>query len=285
MQSECLDRLNYDEMEYYRKVYENSQRWNGIEPLDGKKVVIYCEQGFGDIIHFSRYFKFLKQHNCAITLHCPKALHRLFSEFNCPMIDRDESDIPHHDFHILSMSLPFNLDSPNIEFPYLHINNATDISELQLPQKSIKVGIAWEGNPNHSNNDERCCPLIYFKKLADQFTNLKMFTLHKTLHDPNWIIGSEDMELYGSDLIDFQDTAELIMAMDLVISIDTSVLHLAGALNKPSYGLLSLNCDHRWKIDVDWYPSIKLIQQKYEDDWQGVFEDLQQELSKKMEVI
>jgi hypothetical protein len=280
MQSECLDRLNRDEMEYYHKVYENSERWNGIESLDGKKIIIYCEQGFGDIIHFSRYFKFLKQRNCEILLHCPKDLHRLFSEFDCPMIDRCNFDIPIHDFHTLSMSLPFNLDNPHIEFPYLHISNSTDISEIELPEQSIKVGIAWEGNPNHSNNDERCCPLIYFKKLSDNMPNLKMFSLHKNIHTSDLVLGSEDMELYGADIVDFQDTAELIAAMDVIISVDTSVLHLAGALNKPSYGLLSLNCDPRWDIDINWYPSVKLLKQKYEDDWQGVFEDLQLKLEK-----
>lgn len=280
VQPECLDRLNRNEMEYYREVYKNSERWNGVEPLDGKRIIVYCEQGFGDIIHFSRYFHFLKQRNCEVALHCPKDLHRLFAEFDCPMIDRYESELPYHDFHTLSMSLPFNLDHPKIEFPYLHVENAIDLSEIGLPEKSIKVGVAWEGNPEHSNNGERCCPLIYFKKLAENLTTLKMFKLHKTIHTPDLILGSEDMELYGADIVDFQDTAELISAMDLIITVDTSILHLAGALNKPSYGLLSFNCDPRWNIDINWYPSIKFFKQRYEGDWQDVFENLQQELEK-----
>lgn len=286
MQPECLDRLSHAKMEYYRDVYQDSERWNGIEPLAGKKVIVYCEQGYGDIIHFARYFSFLKNYDCEVVLHCPEALHRLFKSFGYEMIDRSDPHIPDHNYHIPSMSLPFNLDNPEISFPYLHVDDVTDLSEAEFPDNSVKIGIGWEGNPEHSNNSERCCPLIYFKQLTEKHPNIKMFTLHKVFHESNLIIGSEEMELYGADLDDFYDTAKLINALDFVVTVDTSVLHLAGALDKPTYGLLSYRCDPRWEIQgVNWYPSIELLKQKYEDDWGLLFEELEEKLGKNEKLL
>lgn len=273
MQPECLDRLSHAKMEFYRDCYKDSERWNGIESLAGKKVVVYCEQGYGDIIQFARYIPFLKKEGCEVVLHCPEALNRLFAEFGCEMIDRYNPHIPEHDYHIPSMSLPFDLGNPEVTFPYLHVDEMMDLSEAQLPKGCVKIGIGWEGNPEHSNNDERCCPLMHFKRLTEKLPNAKLFTLHPVFHNSDYVLGAEDMELYGATLDDFYDTAKLINAMDMVVTVDTSVLHLAGALNKKTFGLLSYQHDPRWDIDVNWYPSIQLLRQRYEDDWDGIFEE------------
>jgi len=274
MQPECLDRLSHSKMEYYRDTYKNSERWNGDDSLDGKTVIVYCEQGFGDNLQFVRYIPRLKEENCKVVLHCSQFLHRLFEQFEVEqMIDRDDPNIPDHDYHIPSMSLPFHFDNPEVDFPYLSVSETTDISDLGLPDDAFKIGIGWEGNPEHSNNDERCCCLRFFKEKFQPFPQIKPFVMQKLIHDKELIYGCENMELYGSEIGDFYDTAKLINAMDLIITVDTSILHLAGAMNKKTIGLLSFKCDPRWDVTgINWYPSVTLHRQKYDGDWQSAFD-------------
>ncbi len=276
MLPECQSRLSHPKMEYYREVYKNSDRWNGMDPLDGKKIIVYCEQGFGDTIQFSRYFSLFK--NCEVVLHCPKALHRLMSQFGYETLDRNDPNIPQHDYHVLSMSLPFCFNEASIEFPYIHVAEKTELTDVHFPSDVIKVGIKWEGNPEHSNNEIRCCPLILFKRLAENFPKFKFFALHNVFHNLDYLDGCEDMELYSATGEDFLDTAQLINAMDLIISTDTSALHLAGALNKKTFGLLSNPCDERWNIGINWYPNIEYIRQDMKDDWEWVFYELKNRL-------
>jgi hypothetical protein len=278
MLPECQSRLSHPKMEYYREVYKHSERWNGIDSLDGKTIIVYCEQGFGDTIQFCRYFSLFK--NCEVILHCPLKLHRLLSQFKFKMIDRNDPNIPKHDFHVLSMSLPFCFEEGvEIKHPYIHITEKTDLHELNLPDDIIKIGIKWEGNPEHSNNEIRCCPLIFFKKLADKFPKIKFFALHNVFHNLSYLDGCDDLELYSSTSEDFYDTAMFINAMDMIITTDTSALHLAGALNKKTIGLLSNPCDERWNININWYPSVEFIKQDLEGDWELVFYKLENYLT------
>lgn len=273
MGPENLDRLQSPKMEYYHEVYKNSTRWNGVDDLSNKRVIVYCEQGFGDIIQFSRYFPIIKQMCGELIIHCPKELHRLFSDYTA--IDKEEENLPEHDFHVLSMSLPFCLPQTDIKHPYLKVSESTDLSEYN---DFIKIGIAWEGNPEHSNNDERSCPLVHFKKLQTDKT--KLFMIQKEIHIPELIDGAEDLDLYGSEITDFYDTAKLLNSLDIIVSIDTSVLHLACALGKPTYGLLSYRCDPRWDVD-NWYDSLTITRQKSEGDWDGAMSGLIQFLKLK----
>lgn len=264
MQPEYLDRLMHSKMEFYREVYKNSVRWDGEENIENKHIIIYCEQGFGDIIQFARYLPFLKEKNCIITLHCPLQLHELLKPLVDNVLDKEIEELPEHDFHMLSMSLPFVLSMVNAPTPYLFAE-AKNVGY----DDCYKIGIVWEGNIDHSNNLERSCPLAVFRSIHD-IAKVKLFMLSPSINLENLIDGCEDMEILGTELNNFKDTAELIEAMDLVISIDTSVLHLAGALKHKTIGLLSYNKDHRWNLDINWYPSIKFIQQEFSGDWIGI---------------
>jgi len=281
MQPESLDRLNHPNMEYYRETYKDSERWNGVDSIEGKTVLVYCEQGYGDIIQFARYIPKLKQKGCKVILHCPETLHRIFGCLGVDgMHERYDDNLPEHDYHAMSMSLPFHFDDPSAEFPYLTVDETKDLSELELGD-CFKVGIAWEGNPNHSNNKVRCCPLIKYKRITDKFPNVKLFTLQKAYMRRDLLVGADTMELYASAAEDFYDTGMLVNAMDAIITIDTSILHLCGAMNKQGFGLLSTECDPRWELEgVNWYPSIKMIQQDRPKDWDGVFDRLEVELNK-----
>jgi ADP-heptose:LPS heptosyltransferase len=257
-------------MAYYKAVYANSKMWDGNEPLDGKRVIVYCEQGYGDIIQFSRYFKLLKERGCHVTAHCPKTLHRLLAGLADDFIDKDEIiELPPHDFHILSLNLPFELKEVAYK-PDPGYLNVSEVADLEEYAGHFKIGIAWEGSVNHSNNADRSCPLEYFAPLA-MIPNAKLFMIQNGIHNTALIKNCDNLPLFGVPLDDFYDTAKLINAMDMIISVDTSVLHLAGALNKKTYGLLSYRHDPRWKVN-DWYPSVKLIRQNRHGNWDSVFD-------------
>ncbi len=268
---ENLDRLSHPKMEYYRHVYKNSERWNGSDNIDGKTVVVYCEQGFGDIIQFSRYIPALKERCGHVIMHCPQALHRLFEQYGVELLDKFDENVPKHDYHVCSMSLPFVLEQIEVPVPYLKVDEA----EL-IDFDGVKIGIAWEGNPEHSNNDERNCPLRHFFTLALPKTQLYM--VQKEIHIPELIDGAETMNLMGAELNDFYDTAKLLNSMDFVVSVDTSVVHLAGAMGVPTFVMLSHNHDPRWEV-ANWYPSLTFIKQCQPNSWLGTFDALMKKLT------
>ena len=272
MRTECLDRVHHPKMEQYRYTYRDSKRWDGVENIQDKTILVYCEQGFGDIIQFARYIPFLKEKCGKVILHCPTALHRLFGCLGVEMVDKESEELPGHDLHVLSMSLPFLLEQVDTPPRYLTVEESEDLSGFA---DYFNIGIAWEGNPDHSNNLQRVCPLACFKQL--QHPKVKLFMLQKTLNLPELTVGCEDMELYTCDIDDFYDTAKAINALDIVISVDTSVLHLAGALGKDSIGILSLDHDARWDVK-EWYPTVHLEIQETQDDWASVFNKIEKRL-------
>lgn len=272
MQPEYTERLLHPKMEYYRECYKNSERWDGESSLNEKTVIVYGEQGYGDIIQFLRYIPLLQKYGCKIILHIPTCLHSLIDnliggKYSC--IDKNDFNLPEHDYHIPSMSLPFLLGTHSSDHPYLKIDEKLNV-ELD---DYFKIGIAWEGNPNHSNNHDRCCPLGVFRKLHNM-PKTKLFMVQKEVQEQKLIEGSSDLEILGVELTDFQSTAKLLNIMDVIVSVDTSVLHLAGALGKKAYCLLSYNHDPRWDLDIEWYPTMKFIKQKNTGDWLGVASEI-----------
>lgn len=265
-----MDRLNDPRMEYYRYVYRNSTHWDGHAPLKNKTVIVYAEQGFGDIIMFSRYIPDLKARECKVYFHCPVELHRLFRCFDVELLDKDNPTLPEHDYHILSLEFPFLLfgdvsNFPEGSFPYITINEFEDLSQFG---DKTKIGIAWEGGPLHEQTQMRNCHLEYFKILRR--SNTAFFMLQKETYDQDLIENADELDLYGSELTDFYDTAKLINALDVIVSVDTSVIHLAGAMKKKGLVLLNQDHDHRWDVRT-WYPTITCVTAKKPDDWESVF--------------
>ncbi|MCK9458157.1 MAG: hypothetical protein M0R80_00575 [Proteobacteria bacterium] len=258
-------------MEYYRHVYRNSQLWLG-DDLKDKRVMLYCEQGLGDNIQFLRYLPRLQALGCHVIVHCSSILHPLLPYAGAKeWLDKDNEILPEHDYHVLSLDLPFVLSSafsrstpgamqrwwmgesldeymPQInkdipQPPYIHFNE-----KEELPS-GTNVGICWSGNPNHYNDDDRSCHLKEFKGIKG-----RLISLQKDIC-PKWTTGAEDMELLSNGLNDLLDTMRLINAVDFVVSVDSLVMHLAGALNKKTYCLLGDNPDPRWGNNL-WYPSV-----------------------------
>jgi len=240
-------------MEYYRHAYQNSVRWDGVGSIEGKTVLVYCEQGYGDIIQFLRYIPLLQKRGCEVILHCPEPIRRLVASqgWGVDLYDKLDSNLPEHDVHVLSMSLPFLLDQmkPSGD-PYLHIALKEDLP----PGKNI--GICWESGPSNPNRD---CPLKYFGKLDGNLIGLQ-----KEIRRIDLLEGCDDWDyLFGLTINDFFDTAKGINAVDYVVSVDTAILHLAGAMGKKTYALLSPDADARW--EYNWYDSITLLKG---DNWE-----------------
>jgi len=143
--------------------------------------------------------------------------------------------------------------------------NETDNEALTFENR---IGIAWEGNPNQTENDLRSCPLKYFKRL-----NGSLFSLQHKMYLDHLRKDCEDMELLSIKINDFYDVAVLINSVERVVTVDTGVMHLAGAMGAKTDGLIHFTCDPRWRKDSKrvWYPSVKFHHQDAQDDWESVF--------------
>lgn len=272
--TEYLERLNDERMEYYHSLYKNSPKWDGNKGLAGKKVIIYCEQGLGDIIQMFRYVENVKK--CGrpyIILHCPKELGVLFETQSWidEIIDKGIDKLPEHDCHILSFSLPHLLNDVVTRKQYIAFNETNE--EIDAIEGK-KIGIAWEGNKTWDGK-EKGMFLKFFKPLEKIG---KLFMLQKGITNKVWLDGA-DIDLSGTELNNFIDTAKLINSMDVVVTVDTCVLHLAGALNKKTYGLLDVEHDPRWDVK-HWYRSVKLLKVAgpWDEDWGRVFNKIVEEL-------
>ena len=284
-------RLEYfPQMKKFQKEYGDKERWDGKSDLAGKKIVVYCEQGAGDLIQFVRFLKNLLSKNCEILLHVPEKMENLFAISNERNIKiaTSHSD-EEYDYHCSIMSLPYLLSIESVESkPYIMQNNKIDLSEYS---NYFKVGIVWGGNPQHPNDLNRSCPLRFFKPLSE-IPGVKLFGIQKDLrkraypHHPDPIdltFGCEDMNIVDMSnfLKDFNDTAAVIEELDLVITVDTAILHLAGAMGKKTWALIPYNPDWRWLLEgnsTDWYPSMRLFRQDSFGDWASVFEKATLEL-------
>lgn len=247
-----IERFEDERMTYYRETYKNSPQWQG-EKLNGEKIIVYFEQGIGDQIMFLRFLRLL---DAEVIVHAHKDLKRIVKSMGYQFLSKDDPNLPEHELHTCSLSLPFLLKKPIPLEPYINI-----ITKKELPEGK-NIGIAWEGSPEHDNNKTRSCMLKFFKPLL---SIAKMYHLQPQIQDASFIKDAEDMELYGiDDFVDWYDTAELINAVDYVVTVDTGVLHLAGAMGKKTIALLGTGpYDSRW--EHMWYPTVKFIKGSWEE--------------------
>jgi len=263
----------------------NKPKWNG-SSLEGKKILIVSEQGFGDDIQFIRYVPLVKEKGGYVILECKKEFRKLFENF--PGVDKlveKEDKIPNveFDFYIHLMSLPrvFNTNLniiPN-KTPYLKANPRL-VKEFQAKfnTNNFKIGIVWSGNPNQDNDMNRSITFDKFK-LLKEIPGVDLFSLQK--EEVSQQLNDHKIINIADDIEDFMDTASVIENLDLIISVDTSVAHLAGAMGKPVWTLLSFTSDWRWLLDRDdspWYPSMKLFRQQKLGDWDSLLNEVSKEL-------
>jgi Flp pilus assembly protein TadD len=258
-------------------------RWDG-SPFSGKILLITSEQGLGDSIHFIRYAQLAKAKGGTVLFDCPDPIASILA--TCPGIDRVVSrNKPGvtYDTHIPLLSLPslFGVppESGTAPVPYLTPDPAR-LEHWRNELASIpglRVGIAWQGSTIHKGDKLRSVPLTRFAPLAAipgvSLCSIQKGTGTEQLTEPS-AAGLNVLDLGAKVGSEMADTAALMMNLDLVIAVDTAVVHLAGALGSPAWVALPFAADWRWQRQGEttrWYPSVRLFRQTTRGDWDGVF--------------
>lgn len=249
-------------------------RWTGQQDLNGKTVLVYGEQGFGDAIQFIRYAKLLAARGARTIVRVRTPLLRLLERVEGVDAVVDETDPPlSRDYDCPLMSLPFAFETRAhtipANVPYIALDQAkhefwrTRVAD----DKGLRVGLAWAGSAQNPNDARRSIPFEQIAALLD-VPNIDFQSVQ--FDAPVW---DPRMAPLDPGVLDFDDMAALIANLDLVITVDTSVAHLAGALAKPVWILLPFAPDWRWMLtreDSPWYPTARLFRQSRAGDWDEV---------------
>ncbi|MGA2997063.1 tetratricopeptide repeat protein [Bradyrhizobium sp.] len=261
--------------------------WLGNAPLAGKTILLHAEQGFGDTIQFIRYAPLLKNSGARVLCEVQPELMSLLAPFDGIDLVAKGAALPPFDLHcpLLSLPLAFGTEPETIpaEVPYLSAPaERVAYWRDRLPPGCLRAGFVWSGSRAHKNDANRSIALSRFGQL---FANLPFscFSLQREMRDADREVlqrlpGLVDL---GPQLSDFAETAAVISLLDIVVSVDTAVAHLAGALGKPVVILLPHAADFRWMRDRDdtpWYRSAKLVRQPAFGDWDGAIGRLADEL-------
>jgi len=267
--------------------------WLGGEDVAGKTVIVYAEQGFGDAIQMARYVPLLAARGAETAIACAPALEQLLASVAGVRAVFSSREPPiAFDCHVPIMSLPrafrTTLASVPSQVPYLHapkLAAARWRERLETPRPQRKVGLAWAGNPRHKRDRIRSLPAEAYAPLLAirgcSFFSLQKGDAAESLAKVD-ALGGRIVD-YTAELESFADTAALVSALDLVITVDTAVAHLAGALGKPVWILLPLAPDSRWmtaRADSPWYPSARLFRQRQRGDWEPVIQAVAAELER-----
>ncbi|MFA5041612.1 MAG: tetratricopeptide repeat-containing glycosyltransferase family protein [Bdellovibrionales bacterium] len=259
--------------------------WKG-ENLAQKTLFVYSEQGFGDTIQFCRYVQRAEKLNASVIVAAPKPLHRLLSPLH--VIDEDKTP-PHFDYHCAMLSLPMvfktTLDTIPAEIPYLSADKKeVDFFRTKLLRaKKTRIGFVWAGTPR---NERDCWRSLKFEQALPLFENsaVEWISLQHFVPESDVsALAKSGIINWGKDFADFAAAAAAIMALDLVISVDTAVAHLAGALGKPVWILLPFSSDWRWlteRDDTPWYPTARLFRQSKRGEWENVIKEVATEVGR-----
>jgi tetratricopeptide (TPR) repeat protein len=245
--------------------------WTG-EHAAGKTILVHAEQGFGDTIQFVRHVPLVAQHVGRVLFYGPGELAPLLRD-SFPQIQIATDPLPEFDFHCPLLSLPYifktRIESIPADVPYLKTSpQKTELwkSRLKPTSAKVRVGLAWAGNPKRRLNRRRSLDPNMLAPLM-KVEGVDFYSLQKSPAQPHSELSLIDLT---PDLLDFSDTAALIQNLDLVIAVDTAVIHLAGALAKPGWVLISFVPDPRWMLDrtdSPWYPTMTLLRQPAMNNW------------------
>ncbi len=261
--------------------------WLGEGEIAGKTILLHSEQGFGDAIHFCRYAGAIAARGARVILEVRAPLLPLMRTLAGPAeIVASGAPLPDFDLHCPLLSLPLamgtRLDSIPAAVPYLQAAPAAmaEWSARLGTTGTPRIGLAWSGNVKHERDRERSIGLRSFLPLLDR--DATFVSLHPELDADDAAIVTERGIVHAGDFLkDYADTAALIAQLDLVISVDTSVAHLAGALGKPVWILVTYVPDWRWMLareDSPWYPTARLFRQSAAREWASVMARVEQAL-------
>jgi tetratricopeptide (TPR) repeat protein len=287
----------------WRKKFKNYQDRNFTQPLwdgseiSGRTILIYSEkgfEGFGDTIQFIRYAPLIGNRGAKIIVECQKELKTLLRNVKGVQQVISYGDIlPKFDVHCPFLSLPFvfntTLEHIPSETPYITVNPLLVQKwrdKIQNDRSKLKIGLMWSGDLRHPRSQYRSCSLDIFSPLTE-VNDISIYSLQKGQAAEQAKNPPEGMNLmdYTESFNDFSDTAALIENLDLVISVDTGVTHLAGALGKPVWTLLPFVPEWRWLLereDSPWYPTMRLFRQTSPGNWKSIIARLLDNLHEKI---
>jgi len=262
--------------------------WRGQEDVRGKRLLIHAEQGLGDVIQFCRYLPYLKERGAEIILEVFRPLVSLVSTLDCPMTLVAKGDfLPPFDAYCPIMSLPYvfktTLETIPADIPYL----SAEPGKVQQWRQKLgerakpRCGVVWSGSEKHKNDRNRSIKLAQFLSVVTPDAEWHSLQKEYRPQDIDTLRQHPEIRLHHEDFADFSDTAALIECLDLVITVDTSVAHAAGAIGKPVWILLPFDPDYRWMLareDSPWYPTAKLFRQPAPGDWGHVLDQVGQAL-------
>jgi Flp pilus assembly protein TadD len=264
---------------YRRK--DVSRQWGG-EALDGKRILLYAEQGLGDALQFARYIPMVATMGGEVVVECqPELVSLLASVQGVRQVYARGNDIPLCDVECPLMSLPgvFGTTMETIPsvVPYVHPEEVR-VSKwkgwCEDGTARRRIGLVWAGNASHRNDARRSFPAAKLGPLTS-IQGLRWIGLQKGSADDKRLVVPPGvvLEHAGPQLEDLSDTAALLTQLDLVITVDTAVAHLGGAMGRPVWILVPYAPDWRWKLAGErtpWYPSVRLIRQPRPGDWDAV---------------
>jgi tetratricopeptide (TPR) repeat protein len=276
-----LYRSRYDHFIGLKKILEifpKEKMWNG-EFVYKKKIIFFSEQGIGDTFNFLRFVKLFEQKysNNEISVFVQDEL----KDFVENQGFKIAIDAKKYDLCCSIMDLPWllNLKKEDVKLkePFI-VSKKCDFSYFK---NNFKIGLCWAGNAANPRDKHRSCYLKLFKKIHD-IPSVKLFSLQHDLRSRIWpgeekpidlSVDCSDMRMVNMQpyMKNWHDTASIINELDLTISVDTSILHLAASMNKPTFGLIAYLPDWRWGLDSEdniWYPNLKLFRQPDIDDWE-----------------
>ena len=269
-------RLKLDS-EHYKRKFDKPQ-WNG-EALNGKRLLIICEQGFGDSIQFIRFSKILSDEGAKIIISAPEELSSLLKDQEgVDEVYKFDDQLPSYDFYVYLLSIPRILEwepKMNIQkFPYISVKNKTlDF----IDSSKINIGLLTQTRKETGDERARSIELKKFNGVFDKKKhNVISLDYFSSETDQNIIDVSPKID-------DFIDTGNIIQNVDLVISVDTVIAHIAGAMNKKVLVMLPTVPGWRWDLNFantsPWYPSMKLFRQPTHNDWDTVLKKIKSEIN------
>ena len=266
--------------------YANIEAWAG-QPFEDRTLLVHTEQGFGDALQFLRYLPMAAARGGRVIYECPPPLRRLVA--NSALSEGIEllepgAEAPRPDYQIalLSLARVFETTLDTIPGPVPYLQPPEDGPQLQIASDGLRVGLVWAGKPTHKNDRNRSMPLETMLPLLEM-PNVRFVGLQKGEgSDQPKSLGADALVInIGERMRDFADTASILRQLDLLISVDTSVVHLAGAVGTPVWALIPYSPDWRWlygRDDTPWYPSVRLFRQETPKDWPTVVARARREL-------
>lgn len=261
--------------------------WDGRTSLEGKTVFVYCEPGFGDTLQFVRFLPRLVKMGANVVLSVQAPLVTLLGGVARGVtVLGEHMPVPSFDWQVPLLSLPHLLGVGGdvaVHSPYLRSSASREIIWRSMlgakPEGTLRVGFVWRARPFPPHRD---VALAHWAPVFESGAQCFSLQVDATDDERAELARYPNVRDIGAKLSDFAETAAVIAQMDVVIAVDTAVLHVAGALGKPVWGLLNFTPDWRWQLmrrDSDWYPSVTLYRQPARGDWDGVMAQVGQDLA------